>query len=30
LPLAVADLARNMQGHRITKDSAMNIKVRRK
>jgi hypothetical protein len=30
LPLAVADLARGMQAHPITKDSSMNIKVRKK
>ncbi len=30
LPLAFADLARNMVGHPITKDSSLNIKVRKK
>jgi hypothetical protein len=30
LPLAVADLARNMQAHPITKDSGLQIKVRTK
>lgn len=30
LPLAFADLARNMMGHPITKDSSLNVKVRKK
>ena len=30
LPLAFADLARNMVGHPITKDSSLNVKVRKK